>query len=89
MSANALRGPTRSRNFNAYLPIVILLAARLALGTVYSLVVPTWEAYNEDGHFAYVRYIATHRTPSTRWILKPKRSGKSFNPPFTMCSRRR
>ena len=43
------------------LALALLLLTRLALGTVYSLVVPIWEAYDEDGHFAYVRYLAKYR----------------------------
>ncbi len=51
----------------ALLPLALLLAARLALGLAYSQVVPTWEAYDEDGHFAYARYLAVHRT----LVLRP------------------
>ena len=38
--------------------LALLLATRLALGAAYSFTVPVWEADNEDGHFAYARYIA-------------------------------
>jgi hypothetical protein len=41
--------------------LALLLLTRFALGAVYSLVVPIWEAYDEDGHFAYVRYLAKYR----------------------------
>jgi len=43
------------------------VAARLALGLAYSQVVPPWEAYDEDGHFAYARYLAVHQT----LVLRP------------------
>ena len=43
------------------LPLLLLLVSRLALGAAYSLVVPIWESYDEDGHFAYVRYLVTYR----------------------------
>ncbi|MCC6191168.1 MAG: hypothetical protein IT318_19275 [Anaerolineales bacterium] len=44
------------------MPLLLLLAARLALGLAYSQVVPIWESYDEDGHFAYARYLAVHGT---------------------------
>jgi len=43
-------------------PLLLLLAARLALGLVYSQVTPAWESYDEDGHFAYADYLATHHS---------------------------
>ena len=45
---------------NSSKPLILfwLLAARFALGWAYSVSVPIWEADNEDGHFAYARYIA-------------------------------
>jgi hypothetical protein len=43
-------------------PLALLLLTRLALGFAYSLTIPVWEAYDEDGHFAYARYLAVHRT---------------------------
>jgi 4-amino-4-deoxy-L-arabinose transferase-like glycosyltransferase len=43
------------------LALALLLLTRLALGAAYSLVVPVWEAYDEDGHYAYVRYLAKYR----------------------------
>jgi hypothetical protein len=39
---------------------VLLLVARAALGVFYSMAVPAWESFDEPGHYAYVRYIATH-----------------------------
>lgn len=46
----------------AYGPLLLLLAARLAVGLVYSQVAPAWEAYDEDGHFAYADYLASHHS---------------------------
>ena len=37
-----------------------ILFVHLALGIVYSIAVPIWEAYDEWGHYPYVHYIATH-----------------------------
>ncbi len=48
-------------------PLALIVAARLALGLAYSQVVPPWEAYDEDGHFAYARYLAVHQT----LVLRP------------------
>ncbi len=44
----------------------LTLVVRLAVGLTYALLVPPWEADNEDGHFAYARYLAVHRT-----LLRP------------------
>ncbi|MCS7325197.1 MAG: glycosyltransferase family 39 protein [Thermoflexales bacterium] len=43
------------------LALAVILAARFALGVFFSLNVPLWEAFDETGHYAYARYIATHR----------------------------
>lgn len=40
--------------------ILLVLAARLALGLAFALLNPPWEAYDEDGHFAYARYLARY-----------------------------
>lgn len=44
----------------------LLLLTRLVLGLTYSQIIPPWEAYDEEGHFAYARYIAHYRS-----LLKP------------------
>lgn len=38
-----------------------ILAAHLVLGILYSLVVPLWEANDETGHFAFVKYLAAEK----------------------------
>jgi 4-amino-4-deoxy-L-arabinose transferase-like glycosyltransferase len=38
-----------------------ILAAHLVLGVLYSVVVPMWEANDETGHFAFVKYLASER----------------------------
>src|SRR3990172_5434645 len=45
----------------AWLPLGLVLLTRLALGLAFSQLVPAWEAYDEDGHCAYARYLAVHR----------------------------
>jgi 4-amino-4-deoxy-L-arabinose transferase-like glycosyltransferase len=40
---------------------LLILALHLALGVAYSVVVPLWEAYDEWGHYPYIRYLATAR----------------------------
>lgn len=37
-----------------------VLLVRLFLGLIYIDQVPVWEAYDEEGHFAYARYLAEH-----------------------------
>ncbi len=45
--------------------LLALLAIRLALGTLYSVAVPLWEAPDEWGHYAVMHYIAQEkRLPS-------------------------
>ncbi|MDP3046857.1 MAG: glycosyltransferase family 39 protein, partial [Chloroflexota bacterium] len=39
-----------------------LLAIHVALGVLYTVVVPAWEGFDEPGHFGYVRYLATWAT---------------------------
>ena len=41
-------------------PLALLVAVRLSLGVLYSVSVPIWEAYDEDGHFAYARYLGIY-----------------------------
>lgn len=41
--------------------VLLVLAFRVMLGTLYSIAVPIWEAYDEWGHYPYVRYIAENR----------------------------
>ncbi len=40
---------------------IAILIAHLALGALYSVAVPMWEASDETGHFALVKYLAGHR----------------------------
>jgi hypothetical protein len=63
-------------------PLGLLLITRLAVGLLYSLSVPIWEAYDEDGHFAYARYIAVYHS-----LLKPgdpeaEKVWEKFQPPL-------
>ncbi len=41
--------------------VVAILAAHLVLGILYSVAVPMWEANDETGHFAFVKYLANER----------------------------
>ena len=66
-----------------YGPLALLLAARLALGLAYSQVVPAWESFDEDGHFAYARYLALHHS----LVLRPNdpeagQIWEKFQPPL-------
>jgi len=51
--AGALRKPGAA--------LIALLAARFLFGVLYSVIVPLWEAPDEWGHYAFVRYIATEK----------------------------
>ena len=64
------------------LPLGLLLVTRLVVGILYSLSAPIWEAYDEDGHFAYARYIAVYHS-----LLKPgdpeaAKVWEKFQPPL-------
>jgi hypothetical protein len=59
------RGPGGA--WRRYGPLALLLAARLVLGLAYSQVVPAWESFDEDGHFAYARYLAQRHS----LVLRP------------------
>lgn len=39
----------------------ILLALHLALGALYAIAVPPWEAHDEWAHYKFVEYVARHR----------------------------
>ena len=39
---------------------LIIIMGHFVFGMLYSVSVPIWEAYDEWGHYPYVRYIATH-----------------------------
>jgi hypothetical protein len=42
---------------------VLVLIAYLGLAITYSVIIPMWEAFDEDGHYQYARYIAAN------WVL--------------------
>ncbi|MCW1969637.1 MAG: hypothetical protein KIH69_016115 [Anaerolineae bacterium] len=41
--------------------IALILISHLGLSLVYSVTIPIFEAYDESGHFAYAKYIATNK----------------------------
>jgi len=41
---------------------LLILLTHFLLGIIYSVIVPIWEAYDETGHYPYVRYLATYHT---------------------------
>jgi 4-amino-4-deoxy-L-arabinose transferase-like glycosyltransferase len=43
-------------------PLLLILLTRLAVGLAFTVIVPPWEADNEESHFAYARYLARHNT---------------------------
>ncbi len=69
-----------SRSSRWFLPL--LLAARLAVGLSYSLITPIWEAYDEDGHFAYAYYVARHGTLLQPGDPEAEQVWEKFQPPL-------
>jgi len=61
---------------------ILILLAHLALGVLYSIAVPIWEAHDEWGHYAFVRYLGTERAfppPGTKLV---ERYDESHQPPL-------
>lgn len=40
--------------------LTAILISHVLLGVVYSFTIPLWEAYDEWGHYGYVRFVAEH-----------------------------
>lgn len=59
-----------------------ICVVRLALGVVYSIAVPMWEAYDEDGHYDYVRYVATRHTLPQEGDPEGEEIWEKFQPPL-------
>lgn len=62
---------------------ILILIAHFILGVLYSVIVPIWEAYDELGHYAYVRYVATKHAlppPGERLIQLP--FDERYQPPL-------
>lgn len=49
-------------NKTLYHITLALIASHLILSLLYSLNTPLWAAPDENGHYAYARYIAQHKT---------------------------
>jgi 4-amino-4-deoxy-L-arabinose transferase-like glycosyltransferase len=61
---------------------ILILVVHLALGVLYSVAIPIWEAHDEWGHYAFVRYLATERAfppPGTKLV---ERYDESVQPPL-------
>jgi len=76
------RAQTQSRLSQERAWLGLLLAARLAVGLAYSATVPIWESDNEDGHFAYVRYLAKYRTLLKAGDPEAEKIWEKFQPPL-------
>ena len=62
--------------------LVLILLAHAALGVIYSVTVPPWEAHDEIGHYYFVQYLATERhlpPPGTKVI---EHNDESHQPPL-------
>ena len=63
--------------------MLLVLATRLAVGLTYSLLNPPWEAYDEDGHFAYVRYLARYHRLLQPGDPEAEAVWEKFQPPLS------
>ena len=61
---------------------ILILVAHLALGVLYSVAVPIWEAHDEWGHYAFVRYLATERAFPSSGTKLVERYDESVQPPL-------
>ncbi|HAL61294.1 MAG TPA: hypothetical protein DCP08_02680 [Chloroflexi bacterium] len=68
--------------FWAHWPLILILLAHFGLGVVYSTTIPLWEAYDEWGHYPYVRYVATYHALPPPGIQLAERNDESFQPPL-------
>ncbi len=62
--------------------LALLLVTRLTLGLAYSLINPPWEAYDEDGHMAYVRYLARYHKLLDPNDPEAQQIWEKFQPPL-------
>lgn len=62
--------------------ILLVLGVRLVVGLTYSLLNPPWEAYDEDGHFAYVRYLARYQRLLQPGDPEAEAVWEKFQPPL-------
>jgi len=42
--------------------IIWILVAHFAVGSLWSVVIPLWEGYDEWAHYRYIRYVVSERT---------------------------
>lgn len=72
----------RNLQSKTWLPLVVVLTVRFAVGLTYSLLTPAWESYDEDGHFAYARYLAKYRTLLQPGDPEAEQVWEKFQPPL-------
>ena len=61
---------------------ILILVTHLALGVLYSVIIPIWEAHDEWGHYAFVRYLATERAFPPPAVKLVERYDESVQPPL-------
>jgi 4-amino-4-deoxy-L-arabinose transferase-like glycosyltransferase len=61
---------------------ILILVVHLILGVLYSVAVPIWEAHDEWGHYAFVRYLATERAFPPPGAKLVERYDESIQPPL-------
>lgn len=62
--------------------LVALLCVHVLLGIYWSVTIPIWEAHDEDGHYYFVRYLATEHSLPPRGWKSPSRNDESHQPPL-------
>ncbi len=62
--------------------VIAILVVHLGLGVFYSMAVPIWEAYDETGHYAFVRHLATERYLPAPGQKVTEKFDESHQPPL-------
>ncbi len=68
--------------------IIAILIIHLGLGVCYSVAVPIWESYDETGHYAFVRHLATKRYIPAPGEKVTEKFDESHQPPlyYVLCA---
>jgi tetratricopeptide (TPR) repeat protein len=62
--------------------LAALLALHLLLGVYWSVAIPIWEAHDEDGHYCFVRFLATEQRLPRPGDKCPVRNCQLHQPPL-------
>lgn len=62
--------------------LLLILLSHAALGVLYSVTVPPWEAHDEWGHYTFARYLATERHLPPLGVKLIEKGDESHQPPM-------